>query len=94
MLIKSLEAALRSKLLRILGDYKSTKKMQNGNNMILKILRYDQTPELSRAFCLGIIFIDIVDAIETYSYPKTPDDQTMQESLQMFLDFSAGKYED
>lgn len=77
-----------------MNEYKSPKEMLKGNTMILKTLRYNQTPELSRAFCLGIIFFEIVQAIDMYSYPKEPDDQTMQEAQQMFLDFSAGKYED
>ena len=40
---------------QILNDYKSVNQMLKGNISILKTLQFDKIPELSRAFCLGVV---------------------------------------
>jgi len=78
---------------QILNDYKSVNQMLKGNISILKTLQFDQIPELSRAFCLGVVFAEILTHLNAYSYPKQPDEQSMQEANKMFLAFVRGEYE-
>ena len=78
---------------QILNDYKSANQMLKGNISILKTLRFDQIPELSRAFCLGVVFAEILTHLNAYSYPEQPDEQSMQEANKMFLAFVRGEYE-
>ena len=65
--------------------------MLKGNISILKTLQFDQIPELSKAFCLGVVFADILTQLNANSYP--PDEQSMQEANKMFLAFVRGEYE-
>ena len=78
---------------QILNDYKSVNHMLKGNISILKTLQFDQIPELSRAFCLGVVFAEILTHLNAYSYPEQPDEQSMQEANKMFLAFVRGEYE-
>jgi hypothetical protein len=78
---------------QILNDYKSVNQMLKGNISILKTLQFDQIPELSRAFCLGVVFAEILTHLNAYSYPEPPDEQSMQEANKMFLAFVRGEYE-
>ena len=77
----------------ILNDYKSVNQMLKGNISILKTLRFDKIPELSRAFCLGVVFAEILTHLNAHSYPEQPDEQSMQEANKMFLAFVRGEYE-
>ena len=78
---------------QILNDYKSVNQMLKGNISILKTLQFDQIPELSRAFCLGVIFAEILTHLNAHAYPEQPDEQSMQEANRMFLAFVRGEYE-
>lgn len=78
---------------QILNDYKSVNHMLKGNISILKTLQFDQIPELSRAFCLGVVFAEILTHLNAHSYPEQPDEKSMQEAHNMFLAFVRGEYE-
>lgn len=78
---------------QILNDYKSVNHMLKGNISILKTLQFDQIPELSRSFCLGVVFAEILTHLNAHSYPEQPDEQSMQEAHKMFLAFVRGEYE-
>lgn len=78
---------------QILNDYKSVNQMLKGNISILKTLQFDQIPELSRAFCLGVVFAEILTHLNSHSYPEQPDEQSMQEANNVFLAFVRGEYE-
>lgn len=78
---------------QILNDYKSVNQMLKGNISILKTLQFDQIPELSRAFCLGVVFAEIITHLNAHSFPEKPDEQSMQEANKMFLAFVRGEYE-
>jgi hypothetical protein len=78
---------------QILNDYKSVNQMLKGNISILKTLQFDQIPELSRAFCLGVVFAEILTHLNAHSYLEQPDEQSMQEANNMFLAFVRGEYE-
>lgn len=67
--------------------------MLNGNISILKTLQFNQIPELSRAFCLGVVFAEILTHLNAHSYPEQPDEKSMQESNKMFLAFVRGECE-
>lgn len=79
---------------QILNDYKSVNHMLKGNISILKTLQFDKIPELSRAFCLGVVFAEILTHLNAHSYPDPPDEQSMLEATRMFLAFVRGEYED
>ena len=66
--------------------------MLNGNISILKTLQFNQIPELSRVFCLGVVFAEILTHLNAHSYPEQPDEKSMQESNKMFLAFVRGEY--
>ncbi len=78
----------------ILNNYKSANQMLKGNISILKTLQFEQIPELSRAFCLGVVFAEILTHLNAHSHPRKPDEQSMQEANRMFLAFVRGEYED
>jgi hypothetical protein len=84
---------LNREINQILNDYKSVNQMLKGNISILKTLQFDKIPELSRAFCLGVVFAEILTHLNTHSYPEQPDEKSMQEAHKMFLAFVRGEYE-
>lgn len=88
-----MKTRLNKDIHEILHDYKSVKHMLKGNISILKTLQFDQIPELSRAFCLGVVFAEVLTHLNAHSYPNQPDVESMQEANKMFLAFVRGEYE-
>lgn len=67
--------------------------MLKGNISILKTLQFDQIPELSRVFCFGVVFAEILTHLNAHSYPEQSDEKSMQEANKMFLAFVREEYE-
>ncbi len=68
----------------ILNDYKSVNQMLKGNISILKTLQFDQITELSRAFCLGVVFAEILTHLNAHSYPEHPMNNQCEKQTKCF----------
>lgn len=84
---------LKYKIEKILKYHKSPKQMLKGNVMILKILHYNNIPELATSFCLGVVFSEIATALDTHFYPTAIEYASLKEANQMYLAFVRGEYE-
>ena len=51
-----------------------------------------QIHELFRAFCLGVVFAEILTHLNAHSYSEQSDEKSMQEANKMFLAFIRGEY--
>jgi hypothetical protein len=84
---------LQANILPILHRYKSPNHMLKGNNMILQRLGYKNFPELSLAFCQGVVFSEIAIQVDLHCYPHPPDEKTMLEATELFLSFIRREFE-
>jgi len=88
-----MKTKLRTQLAKIFEDYKSINQMLKRNTMIIKRIGYEKIPELSIAFCKGVVFEEIASLVHAHSYPEEPTAETMEEAITMYLGFLRGDYE-
>lgn len=88
-----MKTRIRLQLTKVFEGHKSVNQMLKGNTMIIKTIGYGNIPELSIAFCKGVVFEEVVSLVHAYSYPEEPTAETMEEATTMYLGFLRGDYE-
>jgi len=88
-----MKTKIKTQLTKIFEDYKSVNQMLKGNTMIIKRVGYEKIPELSIAFCKGVVFEEVASLVHAHSYPEEPAAETMEEAITMYLGFLRGDYE-